>query len=84
MFDNHTYSVLYGTFQKIEPFLTLWYVYLYFFKLYPRMAHASLVSQTYKRNPGAVKHITNKDVVMHASVIQIAVSTLMSLRRKKK
>ena len=84
MFSNETYSFLYGLFHYIGPCLTVWYVYLYFIKLYPRMARASLMAQTYRRDPSAVGSITNKDVVVHALIIQTITSIALKLIEKRK
>jgi len=84
MFDNHTYSILFGLFQYISPILTLWYIYLFFFKLYPRMAKASLISQTYRRNPREVKEITNEEVLSHLILSQVIVSFLMKMFERRK
>lgn len=84
MFDNHTYSFLYGLFQKISPFLTIWYIYLYFFRLYPRMAKASLISETHKRNPEQVKNIRDEDVAGYMILSQFTISALMRLLGNRK
>ena len=77
MFDNNTYSVLYGLYRYLSPILTLWYVYLFFFRLYPRLAKASLMAQTHRINPDAVGSISDTDVAVYAIVSQLVVSSFV-------
>lgn len=84
MFDNHTYSILFGLYRYVSPILTLWYVYLFFFRLYPRLAKASLIAETAKVDPEGVEGITDQDVRGYMIMTQLVVSVLMNLIRNKK
>lgn len=83
MFNNTTYSILYGFFRKIEPFLTLWYLYLYFWKLYPRMAKASLLATRGQRSVTGKATVSADEVKGYVVISQLGVSLWMSLCKKK-
>lgn len=82
MFDNETYSFLYGLFYKIQPFLTVWYLYLFFWKLYPKMAKASLMSIQSRRS-SSQEEPTQQDILGYLALSQVVTAWLISNFKRK-
>lgn len=83
MFNNETYSFLYGLFSRIQPLLTFWYLYLYFWKLYPLMAKASLLATRGQQSATGKAKVTEEEIKGYVMLTQLAVSVWMALRKKK-
>ena len=82
MFDNETYSFLYYLHLRIQPIFTIWYLYLYFWKLYPRIAKASLMA-TQAKATGVHRTPSHEEVGAYMVISQLAVSWLMRNKNRK-
>jgi len=87
MFQNETYSFLFGVYERISPLLTIWYVYLYYFKLLPKLAEASLSyrnENVYEDNEQPIKYKEIFQRIVLAQVIVIFMSRIFQYLFTKK